>query len=96
MHKIAGSRWELSLTFRKVLAQNVIPSGWRRPKVGYYPLSYTLYVNAECNYSCTFCYLRKGRQDCDKMSVADFLAIVAHPFNRLAYRVTLGGGAVSQ
>ncbi|MBU5613382.1 radical SAM protein [Geomonas azotofigens] len=64
----------------------------RRPRVGHYPASYTVYVNTRCNYRCDFCYLKVDRLESVELTIPALERIVNHPFNRYAFRVTLGGG----
>jgi radical SAM protein with 4Fe4S-binding SPASM domain len=74
---------------------NLRPPQLRPAVVGHRPVSYSIYVNTMCNYRCPFCFLITDHHvGTPAMSITDaqFEAIVDHPANRSAARVTLGGG----
>ncbi len=74
---------------------NIKPKAWKSPEISHLPVSYTIYINTICNYRCSFCFLITDQHKGDKgknISLKKFKAIVEHPQNRFASRVTIGGG----
>lgn len=80
------------LNLVSTVAYQCLPFAVRPSTVKFSPVTYTIYLNNYCNYSCEFCFLTKRQAPHETLEFDDFRRIISHPFNGKAYRVTLGGG----